>query len=279
MKRRKNVKVIVLSILVIIMCIITYLLIPYSPVKDEYWKAIDGLTQNSQLRKDKITEKDLEKLPIIVQKYFINNGYVGVESAAAVVFDFKDVDFSMGVNKPKLKIDYVAYDFVKDPARLALIDTRMFGVPFQGIDVYEDGKGAMKGVVAKNITLFNEKGKDMDSGGLVTYLSECLMHPSLAIQDKITYKTIGKYAVEATIEDKGIRVSGIFYFNEKYEMTSFQSKRFASDTNSYVNWSAVASKYRKINGINVPTKLQAVWHYDSGDLIYFDSNEMKIYYK
>ena len=62
-------------------------------------------------------------------------------------------------------------------------------------------------------------------------------------------------------------------------MTSFQSKRFAEDTNSYENWSAVASNYKKIKGINTPTRLQAIWHYDKGDLIYFDSKSMEICYK
>lgn len=279
MKRRKKLKMILLFMILIIIGIIIYLSIPYSPVKTEYWKKINNVEKKQANEQGIISKNDLRVLPEAIQKYFINNGYLGIEKTSKVIFNFKNVDFSMGLNKPKLKIDYTIYDFVNNSSRFALINTKMFKIPFQGIDIYENGQGSMKGVIAKNVTLFNEKGDDMNSGALVTYLSECLMHPSLALQKNIKYKEIDKYTVEATIVDNDIKVSGIFYFNENYEMTSFQSKRFAEDTNSYENWSAVASNYKKIKGINTPTRLQAIWHYDKGDLIYFDSKSMEICYK
>lgn len=280
MKRKGKIKVVIFSILLIIVCIITYLMLPYSPVKNEYWKSVNELIKRTDLSKGKITKEDLIQLPEPIQKYFIKNGYVGIGRASTVIFEFKNADFALGLNKPKVKIDYTAYDFVDEPDRLALIDSKLYGIPFQGIDSYVNGKGSMKGVIGKNITLFNVKGKGMDSGELITYLSESLMHPSLAIEKRITYKTIDEYSVEATIVDKGIEASGIFHFNEKYEMTSFEAVRFAVDTQSYEKWSAIAADYKEINGINVPTKFQAVWHYNNSvDLMYFDSNGMKISYR
>lgn len=276
MKRRGKIKMFLSMLLLVIFVIVIYLIIPYSPVKNEYWSKIEALNKEYNLPKKKITEEDLKVLPLPLQKYFINNGYVGIESASAIVFDFKDVDFSMGEGKPTIKIDYTAYDYVKEPTRMALIDSKMFGVPFQGIDISKDGKGSMKGIVAKHITLFNNSFDLIDT----TYLSECLMHPSLALQDKITYKQLDDYSVEATIRNKGIETTGVFYFNERYEMTSFVvDKRLSSETNTYEKWSAVPSEYKVINGINIPTKLQAVWHYSSGDLIYFSSNGIKVSYK
>ena len=112
------------------------------------------------------------------------------------------------------------------------------------------------------------------------YLSECLMHPSLALQDNITYKQIDDYSVEATIRKNDAETTGVFYFNQKYEMTSFVvEERFCSDTNTYEKWSAIAADYSVIDGINVPTKFQGIWNYSSGDLIYFNSNGMKISYQ
>ncbi|WP_154674873.1 DUF6544 family protein [Desnuesiella massiliensis] len=267
---------ILISILLVVGGIIIYLMIPYSPVKKEYWNNIKKFSEEYRLPKDKITEDDLKILPEVLQKYFIKNGYIGIESASAVIFNFKDVDFSMGVGKPTLKIDYMAYDFVKEPTRLALIDSKMYGIPFQGIDMCKDGRGSMKGVVAKHITLFNNSFDIIDSA----YLSECLMHPSLALQEKIKYKQIDEYSVEATIEKNGAETSGIFYFNKNYEMTSFVvDKRLCAETNTYEKWSAIAMDYKVINGINVPTKFQAVWNYSSGDFIYFNSTDMKISYQ
>ncbi|MGL5084474.1 MAG: DUF6544 family protein, partial [Clostridium sp.] len=234
------------------------------------------LKKENKLPKNKITEEDLKILPVALQKYFIKNGYVGIDSASLVKFDFKDVDFSLGVNKPNIKMDYIAYDFVKEPTRVALIDSKMFGIPFQGIDTCMNGKGSMKGVVAKHITIFNTNFDLIDAA----YLSECLMHPSLALQENIIYKEIDDYSVEATIKKYGQETSGIYYFNENYEMTSFVvEKRLCTETNTYEKWSAIVSHYKIINGINRPTKFQAVWNFSGGDLIYFDSDNMDIFYE
>ena len=276
MKKRGKVKMILIGILAVFLCMFVYFNIPYSPVKNEYWQKVDMFINDYDISTKEIWEKDLEVLPEILQKYFIENGYLGVESANAVILDFKDADFSLGVDKAKIKIDYTVYDFVKEPTRLALIDSKMYGVPFQGIDTCNDGQASMKGVLAKHITLFNEKFDFIDSA----YLSECLMHPSLALQDNITYRQIDDYSVKATIKQDNVETSGTFYFNKNYEMTSFVDKeRFHSDTNTNEKWTAVAANYKVIDGINKPTKLQAIWNFDSGDLIYFDSNNMEISYE
>lgn len=62
-------------------------------------------------------------------------------------------------------------------------------------------------------------------------------------------------------------------------MTEFKTKRYSADKGSYENWTAKVSDYKVINNINMPTKFQAIWNYDDGDLIYFDSNNMDILYK
>lgn len=45
---------------------------------------------------------------------------------------------------------------------MALIDSSMFGIPFEGYDYYWNGTGGMKGVIARAITLFDQTGADMD---------------------------------------------------------------------------------------------------------------------
>ncbi|GAA0101984.1 hypothetical protein UT300012_26990 [Paraclostridium bifermentans] len=273
---KKGRKIVIGVIFILLVVIIIYLMIPYSPVKKEYSSIVGELSEANKMPKSIITEDDLKVLPEVIQKYFIKNGYVGIESASIIKFDFKDVEFSMGVNKPNIKIDYTVYDFVKEPTRVALIDSKMFGIPFEGIDICKDGKAKMKGTLAKNITLFNTKFDIIDS----SYLSECMMHPSLALQENITYKQIDDYSVEATIRKNGRKTTGIFYFNENYEMTHFiDEKRLSSDTNTYEKWSAVTSDYKVVNGVNRPTKFQAVWNFSEGDLVYFDSKNMKISYE
>ena len=96
MKKRERKRVMVIGVLLLVVCIAVYLLVPYSPVKKEYWDTVEKLTEDYELSQHKITEDDLKMLPEILQKYFIKNGYVGIESASAVIFHFKDVDCFYG---------------------------------------------------------------------------------------------------------------------------------------------------------------------------------------
>jgi hypothetical protein len=197
---------------------------------------------------------------------------------------YQNVDFTLGRDGQKLNIDYTQYNFVDQPDRIALIDTALHGIPFEGYDSYLDGVGGMKGTLAKNITLFNQTGKDMDGACLATYLSESLFVPNALLQGRIAFEEIDGYHVKATISYNGIQAQGVFTFNESYEMVEFATNDRAvvgtDGSIEYVPWSVVCDGYQKnADGILHPTTFQAIWHYSDGDFIYFDSrNTCKITY-
>lgn len=131
------------------------------------------------------------------------------------------------------------------------------------------------GVIAKAITLFDQTGEDMDKACLATFLAESLFAPTILLQDYIVLEEIRDFEVRATISYKGQTVSGIFTFNEQYEMISFTTNDRAvvgtDGSMEYVPWSALCSGYRfSERGIKYPTKFQAVWNYPEGDFVYFD---------
>jgi hypothetical protein len=195
--------------------------------------------------------------------------------------EYKDVDFGMGVNKPRLKIDYTHVDFVDSPDRLAFIDSKMFGIPFQGYDYYMNGKGGMKGVLAKLITLFDQTGPAMDKASLITYLAEAFFLPETLLKDFITFKQIDEHAVEAIITNKGVTATGIFHFNDDYEMTSFTTNdrgQISPDgTIEYTPWEAQCENYKEYSdGIKRPTVFRAVWKNKNGDFVYFDGKISKV---
>ena len=49
-------------------------------------------------------------------------------------------------------------------------------------------------------------------------------------------------------------------------------------TKTQTPWSILVSDYEEKNEIRQPTSFKAVWHYESGDSIYFDSNNSIIEY-
>ena len=85
----------------------------------------------------------------------------------------------------------------------------------------------------------------------------------------------GDYSVKATIDAYGQTVSGIFTFNNDYEMISFctndRAVVGADGTIEYIPWSAVCGDYKVGNdGIHRPSTFQAIWNYPDGDFVYFN---------
>lgn len=264
-------------LLVLIGMILIWFQIPYSPVKSDFQKNIDTLMSKNRLQtsNEVFTEEDLISLPAVIQKYIQECEYIGTPKMSYMKMEYHNVDFSQGKNGPTLKIDYTQYNFINEPCRMALIDSSMFGIPFEGYDYYQDGTGGMKGVIAKAITLFDQTGADMDKACLATFLAESLFAPTILLQDYITFEEISDFEVRATITYGGQTASGIFTFNEQYEMISFTTNdRAVAGTDGsmeYVPWSALCNDYQlSENGIKYPTKFQAVWNYPDGDFIYFD---------
>lgn len=244
--------------------------IPYSPLKSQFKKDTQRLVKENRLDLDGevFTEKDFEKMPTAIRRYVEKCGYIGKPKMSYLKMEYRNVDFKTGKNGAKLKMDYTQYNFIKEPCRMALNDASMFGVPFQGYDYYEVGKGGMKGVIAKLITIFNETGEEMDRACLATFLAESLFAPTILTQDYVSFEQINDYEVKGTISYKGQTASGVFTFNEHYEMISFTTTDRKDDKTP---WTALCSGYEVSNsGIKLPTKFQAVWNFKDDDFVYFD---------
>lgn len=271
--------------LIILGAVMVWFHIPYSPVKSAFSNDIKKLVSSNklQIENEIFTEEDFSHLPVTIQKYIHNCGYIGTPKMSYMKIEFKDVAFKQGKNGPALTIDYTQYNFAYEPSRMALIDSRMFGIPFEGYDYYQNGIGGMKGVIAKSITLFDQKGADMDKACLATFLAESMFAPSILLQDYITFEEISDFEIKATITYGNQTANGIFTFNEQYEVISFVTNDRAitnSDgTMEYIPWSALCSDYVVSEyGIKHPLKMQAVWNYDDGDFTYFDGEISSISY-
>ena len=194
-----------------------------------------------------------------------------------MTMEYKKVAFALGKDKPKLTIDYTQVDFADAPARLAFIDSKLFGVPFQGYDYYLDGKGGMKGVLAKLFQLFNQTGEQMDKADLVTYLAEIVFLPEALLQDFVSFTQIDAHTVEARISCNSVSASGVFRFDDACEMICFSTNergQTASDGSvEEIPWEAQCDAYKLYSdGIKRPTIFRAVWKYPEEDFIYFDGS-------
>lgn len=282
---RKGIKRMIIGIGVLLCFlgnIAVFFYIPYSKTRNEFISIRDSVFTNTSKNLGVFTEEDILNLPSSVKKYFIYCGYIGTPKMNIMKAVYKDVKFLFGKGKSTTIIDYTQYNIANEPARIAYIDSSMYGIPFEGLDSYTTGNGSMKGIIAKLFTLFNQTGETMDKASLVTFLSESLIIPNAALQDYITWEEIDALHAKAIISYYGRTASGIFEFKENGEMYSFTTddrEATATDgTSEKVKWSVVFDEYKEIDGIKKPTKFQAIWHYDDGDLIYFDGKDIVIEY-
>lgn len=164
--------------IVLIGIIVVWFLIPYSPLKRQFLHDVDAV-KSAQIAQatELFTLQDIEHLPEIVQTYLSNCGYVGKSKMSYMSITFKDVTFSRSKDQPPMRIDYSQFNGAQNPTRLALIESQLFFVPFEGYDYYLNGKGGMKGMIGKLFTVFHQTGETMDKAALLTFLSESLFMP------------------------------------------------------------------------------------------------------
>lgn len=229
------------------------------------------------------TAEEISKLPEPVQRYFSYCGYKGREKMMSIKLIFDDVHFKMGIGKPWINIKYQQYNFAPEPARLAYIYSRMFGIiPFEGRDKYQYGQGNMIGRILNKKTIFDVKGIEINTSAAVTFLSESLMVPSCALQEYISWVSIDSNSCRAIINYKGVRAEGIFIFNKNGEFIKFVTDdryMYMDDGTSVKHrWSAVASDYVERNGVKIPTRVKGVWNLDEGDHEYFDGKLVGVEY-
>lgn len=270
-------------LLILIGCLMVWFYIGYSPLKSTFKKEVACKINLFQEKTEKFcfTETDFKSMPVVIQKYLEHCGYIGSQRKEYLRIKYRNVNFIQGKKGPKLRMDYTQVNFGDKPHRLALIESSMFGIPFQGYDYYRDGIGGMKGVLAKGITLFHQTGSEMNKACLVTYLSESLFLPMSLLNGFISFEEMGDYCVKAMISYHGQNAAGIFRFNHEYEMTSFVTEdraQIGNDGNvKYMKWTAECLNYKTYpDGIKRPERLRAIWNDSDEDFVYFDGEIYRV---
>lgn len=280
MKRRvkRKMGLILGVILLLVSILVIYFNVPYSRLKTNFKDYLVASEENINENK-KAAKYTLEDLPQSMQNFYSYTKLVNKVSSNHVSFNFKDADFvNIEMNKT-LKINYSEHIFGDVPARFAFIDSSLYGIPFQGLDSFINGEGGMKGVVAKNITLFNQRGKEMNKAALVTWLAEIIFMPSQLLSGDVDIKEIDKNTVGVSITYDNIKASGIYKFLDSGELVEFTTDDRALIYNDgrleHRKWSALYEDYKNNGDLLLPNRLKSKWHFDNEDIIYFDGTDIE----
>jgi len=221
---------------------------------------------------DLLTEPAISHLPPAVQKYLRCTGAIG----KPVIRNFRavfDGEMKMSEKAGWIKIHAVQYNFYDQPGRYFHITSKIAGLPFTGLHIYENAHATMQIKLAGLITVADARGPDMDKGETVTVLNDmCFMAPSTLINPGISWETRGYTRVRAKYLNDGIGVSADLEFNENGELVNFvsedRSRSLDGKTYEQLPWSTPIGDYREVEGRIIPHYGEAVWHYPDREFLY-----------
>jgi hypothetical protein len=217
-------------------------------------------------------EEDIRDLPEPVRKYLRYTGSIGKEKIRNVRAVFH------GWIRTKINgnwLDFISsqHNFFGDHSRYFLILSDMYGVPFDGLHVYENGKATMEIKIASLLKVVDAKGPKMNQGETVTVFNDmCLLAPATLIDKSIRWETIDSLTVRAKFTNRGITISAVLQFNNQGELTCFTSNdRFLSeDGKTYLNypWTTPVRDYKEYAGRKIASYGEAIWRTPARDYCY-----------
>ena len=227
-----------------------------------------NLQESKSTNTDLLTENDIQWLPKPVRKYL---HYCGVNNKPKVknvkiVFDGQMRE----KGKDWFKFQTVQYNFFDSPTRLFFMKAKMFGITVPGYHNYQNANASMQVKLFGVFPVVDVSGIEMNKAETVTMFNDmCLMAPATLIDKRIQWKTIDNNNVEATFNNEGFEIKANLIFNDKGQLINFISDdRYAIADMKRYRFSTPVKDYKNINGINVPTYGEAIWHYPDGEFVY-----------
>lgn len=264
-------KTLLLILVLIVIGGITISLLNFT--KREYTKLLqNGYNRNYVEEPELINASDLDGLPLPVQEYLRYVGVVGKEKPYSFTIDFTG-EFKMNEEAAFSKAVIEQTSYIPDYTRLFYMELKYNGLNVVGLHHYENSEALMRIKLLDLIKVADSKGDLMNQAELVTMFNDlALFAPQGLIDSRISWQEVNDYEVIGTIVNGDYSASARFIFNESHQLINFISNdRIYIDENDegqQVQWSTPITEYQDINGLNLPYKGSAIWHFDDHDYKY-----------
>ncbi|MEL7564238.1 MAG: DUF6544 family protein [Dehalobacterium sp.] len=244
-------------------------------------KEVSELFKNGIKDKKEIVSKaDLEGLPLCVQKWLESSQVIGKQKVRTVRLKQKGL-IRIREGQSWMPTEAEQYFTIDKPG--FIWQAKIKAAPFLyivGRDKYYEGKGNMLIKLLSLISVADARGKELDQGALLRYLAETMWFPSAALSNYIKLEEIDSNSAKATMSYGGVTASGIFLFNEKYEIISFVAQRYMEINQKYSleTWFPVVKEYKDFNGYRLPSKAEVIWKLKTGDFKWYQLEIIDIEY-
>jgi len=216
--------------------------------------------------------EEIAHLPGPVQSYLHFAGAVGRPRVARFRVNFRGA-IRQGPTSPWMPSTALQVSTVEPASRLFLMDSTLYGLPFQAWHRYVGASATMRVKVASLVTVIDAKGRQMDQSETVTLFNDmCLLAPAALIDPDIRWEVVDSTTVKATFTNVGQTISARLSFDAEGALVNFWSDdRYRSPdgiTYDKVRWSTPVREYRTVDGRRVPAHAEATWALATGEFTY-----------
>ena len=236
------------------------------------------LERTSAIDENILQEKDLFHLPSPVQNYLRYVGVVNKPKVKNATFIFEGE--MRGKDRDWFKFTSEQYNFFDEPERLFFMKAEISRLPTYGYHAYKNREARMQIKLLSLFPVANILSEELFRAETVTVFNDmCLLAPATLIDDRIKWEPINDTSVKAVFTNQGISISATLYFNEEGQLINFISDdRFdISDMKQY-RFSTPVTNYQKVNGYNLSSYGEAIWHYPEGKFVYGKFNIKNVVY-
>ncbi|MCS6906466.1 MAG: hypothetical protein RML93_01125 [Anaerolineales bacterium] len=229
-----------------------------------------------------LTRADTAHLPQAVQRYL---EFVGAMDKPQI-WNYRLRLSGALCNGPDdrwMPITAYQHSFTNPPARLFLIESSMFGVPFSAFHRYVGSEATFKVKLASLLTVVDAYGPEMNQSETVTLLNDMfLLAPTTLIDPNVIWEEIDPQTVRATFTNAGNTVSAVVTFDSSGALVDFVSddrlRTIDGKTYEPLRWSTPVSDWREFDGRKLPLKGQAIWRLPTGEFAYGQFEILEVQY-
>jgi hypothetical protein len=220
----------------------------------------------------KFTYSQLTGLPEPVQRYFKHVLKDGRENIRLVRLkqtgEFREKESDRWV-------PFEAEQYYATESPSFVWHARLQNTPYTWIearDIYHKGRGCMEGKLLSAFPRIFDSGKELELSSLARFLSEAPWYPTALLPGKnFEWQGIDAHSAKAVINDRRYRVSAVFTFDDSGEITKVTTEdryRSVNGKKERIAWTAYYKNYQELNGVKIPTEVEAEWNLQKGSFHY-----------
>jgi len=139
---------------------------------------------------------------------------------------------------------------------------------FTARDMYIADQGRLVVSLFSLFKVADEQGPSVDQAELLRWLGESVWFPTnLLPRENLHWTAIDNSRARLTLDYSGISVYYVITFNENQEIVRFETERYMGDK-GLKPWIGEVSEYTEIQGVRVPSVIEASWDLDGGMYTY-----------